>query len=220
MGKQVLADMASNTGSPVATDRQEDYEPGWNYVGSDNAPKQRAIAQGTYGSYAKAAQKVGNALAKDRQTDRFDELNQWMDADPRHREVVDLLRQKEYTTQEDKGVAPEQAVQVTGTKQRYSPGDLLKMGYTAQEINEARAYIREYDALPVTDRAVRRTADTTKGIAATVASAVPMAGEDDHPGREGHPGYPEKRGGAGQGTGRRCPWQGTERPDHGGGHGL
>lgn len=177
LGKQVLADMASNTGSPVATDRQEDYEPGWNYVGSDNAPKQRAIAQGTYGSYAKAAQNVGNALAKDRQTDRFDELNQWMDADPRHREVVDLLRQKEYTTQEDKGVAPEQAVQVTGTKQRYSPGDLLKMGYTAQEINEARAYIREYDALPVTDRAVRRTADTTKGIAATVASAVPMAGE-------------------------------------------
>lgn len=177
LGKQVLADMTSDTGSPVATDRQEDYEPDWNYVGSDNAPKQRAIAQGTYGSYAKAAQKVGNALAKDRQTDRFDELNQWMDADPRHREVVDLLRQKEYTTQEDKGVAPEQAVQVTGTKQRYSPGDLLKMGYTAQEINEARAYIREYDALPVTDRAMRRTADTTKGIAATVASAVPMAGE-------------------------------------------
>ena len=177
LGKQVLADMTSDTGSPVATDRQEDYEPDWNYVGSDNAPKQRAIAQGTYGSYAKAAQKVGNALAKDRPTDRFDELNQWMDADPRHREVVDLLRQKEYTTQEDKGVAPEQAVQVTGTKQRYSPGDLLKMGYTAQEINEARAYIREYDALPVTDRAVRRTADTTKGIAATVASAVPMAGE-------------------------------------------
>lgn len=177
LGKQVLADMTSDTGSPVATDRQEDYEPDWNYVGSDNAPKQRAIAQGTYGSYAKAAQKVGNALAKDRPTDRFDELNQWMDADPRHREVVDLLRQKEYTTQEDKGVAPEQAVQVTGTKQRYSPGDLLKMGYTAQEINEARAYIREYDALPVTDRAVRRTADATKGIAATVASVVPMAGE-------------------------------------------
>ena len=177
LGKQVLADMTSDTGSPVATDRQEDYEPDWNYVGSDNAPKQRAIAQGTYGSYAKAAQKVGNALAKDRQTDRFDELNQWMDADPRHREVVDLLRQKEYTTQEDKGVAPEQAVQVTGTKQRYSPGDLLKMGYTAQEINEARAYIREYDALLVTDRAVRRTADATKGIAATMASVVPMAGE-------------------------------------------
>ena len=177
LGKQVLADMASNTGSPVATDRQEDYEPDWNYAGNDNTPKQRAIAQGTYGSYAKAAQKAGNAIAKDRPTDRFDELNQWMDESPRHREVVDLLRQKEYTTQEDKGVAPEQAVQVTGTKQKYSPGDLLKMGYTAQEINEARAYIREYDALPVTDRAARRTADATKGIAATVASVVPMAGE-------------------------------------------
>ena len=177
LGKQVLADMTSDTGSPVKTDKQEDYEPDWNYAGSDNTPKQRAIAQGAYGGYAKAAQKVGDTLAKDRPTDRFDELNQWMDESPRHREVVDLLRQKEYTTQEDKGVAPEQAVQVTGTKQRYSPGDLLKMGYTAQEINEARAYIREYDALPVTDRAVRRTADTTKGIAATVASAVPMAGE-------------------------------------------
>lgn len=177
LGKQVLADMASNTGSPVATDRQEDYEPDWNYAGNDNTPKQRAIAQGVYGSYAKAAQKAGNAIAKDRPTDRFDELNQWMDESPRHREVVDLLRQKEYTTQEDKGVAPEQAVQVTGTKQKYSPGDLLKMGYTAQEINEARAYIREYDALPVTDRAARRTADATKGIAATVASVVPMAGE-------------------------------------------
>lgn len=177
LGKQVLADMASNTGSPVATDRQEDYEPDWNYAGNDNTPKQRAIAQGVYGSYAKAAQKAGNAIAKDRPTDRFDELNQWMDESPRHREVVDLLRQKEYTTQEDKGVAPEQAVQVTGTKQKYSPGDLLKMGYTAQEINEARAYIREHDALPVTDRAARRTADATKGIAATVASVVPMAGE-------------------------------------------
>lgn len=177
LGKQVLADMTSDTGSPVATDRQEDYEPDWNYAGNDNTPKQRAIAQGVYGSYAKAAQKAGNAIAKDRPTDRFDELNQWMDESPRHREVVDLLRQKEYTTQEDKGVAPEQAVQVTGTKQKYSPGDLLKMGYTAQEINEARAYIREYDALPVTDRAARRTADATKGIAATVASVVPMAGE-------------------------------------------
>ena len=177
LSAQVLADMTGNTGSPVATDRQEDYEPDWNYVGSDNTPKQRAIAQGTYGSYAKAAQKVGNTLAKDRQTDRFDELNQWMDESPRHREVVDLLRQKEYTTQEDKGVAPEQAVQVTSTKQKYSPGDLLKMGYTAKEINEARAYIREYDALPLAERAARRTADTTKGIAATVASAVPMAGE-------------------------------------------
>ena len=41
----------------------------------------------------------------------MDELNQWTDESPRHRDAVDLLRQKEYTTQEDKGVAPEQAVQ-------------------------------------------------------------------------------------------------------------
>ena len=153
LGRQVLADMtgttASNTGSPVATDRQEDYEPDWNYAGSDNTPKQRAIMQGVYGRYAQAAQEQKEKFEQENETpNRFKELNNWMDADPRHREVVDLLRQKEYTTQEDKGVAPEQAVQVTSTKQKYSPGDLLKMGYTAQEINEARAYIREYDSIP------------------------------------------------------------------------
>ncbi len=177
LGKQVLADMASNTGSPVATDRQEDYEPGWNYAGSDNTPKQRAIAQGTYGSYAKAAQKVGDTLAKDRPTDRFDELNQWMDESPRHRQLVSLMRQGKSGTEDAMALGSSTGDNAAAVREEYSPGELLKMGYTAEEINGARRYIREYDALPVTDRAVRRTADTTKGIAATVASAVPMAGE-------------------------------------------
>ena len=177
LGKQVLADMASNTGSPVATDRQEDYEPGWNYAGSDNTPKQRAIAQGTYGSYAKAAQKVGDTLAKDRPTDRFDELNQWMDESPRHRQLVSLMRQGKSGTEDAMALGSSTGDNAAAVQEEYSPGELLKMGYTAEEINGARRYIREYDALPVTDRAMRRTADTTKGIAATVASAVPMAGE-------------------------------------------
>ena len=181
LGKQVLADMtgttASSTGSPVATDRQEDYEPDWNYAGNDNTPKERAIAQGTYGSYVKAAQAVGDTLAKDRPTDRFDELNQWMDESPRHRQLVSLMRQGKSGTEDAMALGSSTGDNAAAVQEEYSPGELLKMGYTAEEINGARRYIREYDALPVTDRAVRRTADTTKGIAATVASAVPMAGE-------------------------------------------
>lgn len=141
----------SNTGSPVKTDRQEDYEPDWNYAGNDNTPKQRAIAQGTYGSYAKAAQEQKEKFEQENATpNRFKELNNWMDADPRHRELVKLMRMKGNQLNTDTGIKEtDWASQDTGGKKAtYSPGDLLKMGYTAKEINEARAYIREYDSIP------------------------------------------------------------------------
>lgn len=191
----------SHTGSPVKTDRQEDYEPDWNYAGNDNTPKQRAIAQGTYGSYAKAAQTAGNLLSKDRQTDRFDELNQWMDADPKNRELVNLLRQKKtnYTSYAQEGTsapgstapgggttgktyAERGTTQTDGdrwnTEAKYTDAQLRAKGYTQQQINEARQYLKEYSAFNPAETLTRRTADTTKGILATVASAVPMAGED------------------------------------------
>ena len=141
----------SNTGSPVKTDRQEDYEPDWNYAGNDNTPKQRAIAQGTYGSYAKAAQEQKEKFEQENATpNRFKELNNWMDADPRHRELVKLMRMKGNQLNTDTGIKEtDWASQDTGGKKAtYSPGDLLKMGYTAKEINEARVYIREYDSIP------------------------------------------------------------------------
>ena len=51
LGKQVLADMASNTGSPVATDRQEDYEPGWTMLAAttprNSGPLRRAPTAAT-----------------------------------------------------------------------------------------------------------------------------------------------------------------------------
>lgn len=191
----------SNTGSPVKTDRQEDYEPDWNYAGNDNTPKQRAIAQGTYGSYAKAAQAAGKALSQDRQTDRFDELNQWMDADPKNRELVNLLRQKKtnYTNYAQEGTsapgstapgggttgktyAERGTTQTDGdrwnTEAKYTDTQLRAKGYTQQQINEARQYLKEYSAFNPAETLTRRTADTAKGILATVASAVPMAGED------------------------------------------
>ncbi len=141
----------SHTGSPVKTDRQEDYEPDWNYAGNDNTPKQRAIAQGTYGSYAKAAQEQKEKFEQENATpNRFKELNNWMDADPRHRELVKLMRMKGNQLNTDTGIKEtDWASQDTGGKKAtYSPGDLLKMGYTAKEINEARVYIREYDSIP------------------------------------------------------------------------
>lgn len=141
----------SHTGSPVKTDRQEDYEPDWNYAGNDNTPKQRAIAQGTYGSYAKAAQEQKEKFEQENATpNRFKELNNWMDADPRHRELVKLMRMKGNQLNTDTGIKEtDWASQDTGGKKAtYSPGDLLKMGYTAKEINEAQVYIREYDSIP------------------------------------------------------------------------
>lgn len=177
LGKTMLAYVSTPTGSPVKTDRQEDYEPDWNYAGNDNTPKQRAIAQGTYGSYAKAAQAAGKALSQDRQTDRFDELNQWMDESPRHRQLVSLMRQGKSGTEDAMALGSSTGDNAAAVREEYSPGELLKMGYTAEEINGARRYIREYDALPLKDRAARRTADTIKGIGATVAAAVPLTGE-------------------------------------------
>ena len=178
LGTQVLAQMSGTpTGSAVATDRQEDYEPDWNYVGTDSTPKQRAIAQGTYGSYAKTAQQVGQTLAKDRPTDTFDRLNQWMDESPRHRQLVSLMRQGKDGTAEALALGSSTGDRAVATRQEYSPGELLKMGYTAEEINGARKYIREYDALPASAKAIRRTADDIKGITATVGAALPLAGE-------------------------------------------
>lgn len=177
LGKTMLAYVSTPTGSPVKTDRQEDYEPDWNYAGNDNTPKERAIAQGTYGSYVKAAQAAGKALSQDRQTDRFDELNQWMDESPRHRQLVSLMRQGKSGTEDAMALGSSTGDNAAAVREEYSPGELLKMGYTAEEINGARRHIREYDALPLKDRAARRTADTIKGIGATVAAAVPLTGE-------------------------------------------
>ena len=42
--------------------------------------------------YARTAQEAKEDFARNSEPDRFDELNQWMDADPKHRELVNLIR--------------------------------------------------------------------------------------------------------------------------------
>ena len=52
------------------------------------------------------------------------------------------------------------------------------MGYSQQEIDKARQYLTEYTAYNPAEVFVRRGADTAKGIAATVAAAPLLVGEN------------------------------------------
>ena len=175
--------LGTATGSPVKTDRQEDYEPDWNYAGGDNTPQQRAQA--------------ANAVKRD----DFDRWNLWMDADTRHRELVDLMRQKEqdYTSYAQQGTSARAPTVGAGggaytsyaqsgtsrsaggekeTKAKYTDAQLRGMGYSQQEIDKARQYLTEYPAYNPAEVFVRRGADMAKGIAATVAAAPILVGEN------------------------------------------
>lgn len=175
--------LGTATGSPVKTDRQEDYEPDWNYAGGDNTPQQRAQA--------------ANAVKRD----DFDRWNLWMDADEKHRELVDLMRQKEqdYTSYAQQGTSASAPTVGAGggaytsyaqsgtsrsaggekeTKAKYTDEQLRGMGYSQQEIDKARQYLTEYPAYNPAEVFVRRGADTAKGIAATVAAAPLLVGEN------------------------------------------
>ena len=175
--------LSTPTGSPVKTDRQEDYEPDWNYAGGDNTPQQRAQA--------------ANAVKRD----DFDRWNLWMDADTRNRELVDLMRQKEqdYTSYAQQGTSARAPTVGAGggaytsyaqsgtsrsaggekeTKAKYTDAQLRGMGYSQQEIDTARQYLTEYPAYNPAEVFVRRGADTAKGIAATVAAAPLLVGEN------------------------------------------
>lgn len=175
--------LGTPTGSPVKTDQQEDYEPDGNYAGGDNTPQQRAQA--------------ANAVKRD----DFDRWNLWMDADERHRELVDLMRQKEqdYTSYAQQGTSARAPTAGAGggaytsyaqsgtsrsaggekeTKAKYTDAQLRGMGYSQQEIDTARQYLTEYPAYNPAEVFVRRGADTAKGIAATVAAAPLLVGEN------------------------------------------
>lgn len=175
--------LGTATGSPMMTDRQEDYEPDWNYAGGDNTPQQRAQA--------------ANAVKRD----DFDRWNLWMDADEKHRELVDLMRQKEqdYTSYAQQGTSARAPTAGAGggvytsyaqsgtsrsaggekeTKAKYTDAQLRGMGYSQQEIDKARQYLTEYTAYNPAEVFVRRGADTAKGIAATVAAAPILVGEN------------------------------------------
>lgn len=140
--------------------------------------------------YARTAQEAKEDFAKNSEPDRFDELNQWMDADPKHRELVNLIRggtgeqqpyvQRGNAMQAQVGtgaMASAPTTQSTG-KRDYTDAELQAKGYTQTEINEAKAYIRDFDALPAWQRAVRRTSNTIGGIAEEIAAGGLQMGEN------------------------------------------
>ena len=150
------------------------------------------IASGDEGWYAQTAQKVKQYTEDLKATDDlrdFDRLNQWMDADPKHRELVTLMRigtgRKSYAEKNNamqpqsvSGAAASAAVPEKSAGRRdYTDTELLAKGYSRKEISEARQYIADFDALPAGQRAARRAANTIGGIGDTVASSVFLAGE-------------------------------------------
>lgn len=150
------------------------------------------IASGDEGWYAQTAQKVKQYTEDLNATDDlrdFDRLNQWMDADPKHRELVTLMRigtggqsyaekNNAMQPQSVSGVAARAAVPEKSEGRRdYTDAELLAKGYNRKEISEARQYIADFDALPAGQRAARRAANTIGGIGDTVASSVFLAGE-------------------------------------------
>lgn len=150
------------------------------------------IARGEEGRYAQTAQKVKQYTEDLKATDDFsdfDRLNQWMDADLRHRKLVSLMRAgmggQSYAERNNamqprsvSGAAASAAVPKKSAGGRgYTDAELLEKGYSRKEISEARQYIEDFDALPGWQRAARRTANTIRGIGDTVASSVFLAGE-------------------------------------------
>lgn len=142
--------------------------------------------------YARDAQQLKQETEELKATDKFsdfDRLNQWMDADPKHRELVALLRtgkgNKTYAERNNAmqpisvsgAMASAPTAETSTEKREYTDAELLAKGYSRKQIHEARQYIADFDALPDWQRAARRTSNTIGGIVDTVASAPLMAGE-------------------------------------------
>lgn len=205
LGTRVLAQMdgtqtaaaTAKTGKKLQTVQRQN-QPEWLQTESGTpaavvrgANESQKAAQrrrsGSDGVLAQGAQAIKDHTAKAEDEDKFSDftrLNRWMDADPQHRQLVRLLRtgkgNKTYA-ERNNAMQPDGSTGAAGWKETgtaYTDAELIAKGYSQWQIDEARQYIAEYDALPDGEKAARRTADTVKGIGGTVAAAVPLAGEN------------------------------------------
>lgn len=185
----------SSTAQPEWLNAKSTAAPAAKVTGTVQPTERQRIAgtaSGDEGWYAQTAQKVKQYTEDLKATDDFsdfDRLNQWMDADPKHRELVTLMRigtggqsyaekNNAMQPQSVSGVAASAAVPEKSAGRRdYTDAELLAKGYSRKEISEARQYIADFDALPAGQRAARRAANTIGGIGDTVASSVFLAGE-------------------------------------------
>lgn len=205
LGTRVLAQMdgtqtaaaTAKTGKKLQTVQRQN-QPEWLQTESGTpaavvrgANESQKAAQrrrsGSDGVLAQGAQAIKDHTAKAEDEDKFSDftrLNRWMDADPQHRQLVRLLRtgkgNKTYA-ERNNAMQPDGSTGAAGWKETgtaYTDAELMAKGYSQQQINEARQYIAEYDALPAAEKAVRRSADTWKGIGGAVASFSPQLGEN------------------------------------------
>ena len=136
---------------------------------------------GSDGVLAQGAQAIKDHTAKAEDEDKFSDftrLNRWMDADPKHRTLVSLIRMGKSGVEDAAALGSSTGDNAVKAQKPYTDAELIAKGYSQWQIDEARQYIAEYDALPAAEKAARRTADTVKGIGGTVAAAVPLAGEN------------------------------------------
>ena len=136
---------------------------------------------GSDGVLAQGAQAIKDHTAKAEDEDKFSDftrLNRWMDADPKHRTLVSLIRMGKSGVEDAAALGSSTGDNAVKAQKPYTDAELIAKGYSQWQIDEARQYIAEYDELPAAEKAVRRSADTVKGIGGTVAAAVPLAGEN------------------------------------------
>ena len=86
------------------------------------------IADGKEGLYAQTAQNLKKSFEPDSQTDRFDELNQWMDADPRHQQLVSLMRQGKSGMEDAAALGSSTGDRAVATREELQPGRTAEDG--------------------------------------------------------------------------------------------
>ena len=199
LGTRVLAQMdgtktaaaTAKTGKKLPTVQRQN-QPEWLQTESGTpaavvrgANESQKAAQrrrsGSDGVLAQGAQAIKDHTAKAEDEDKFSDftrLNRWMDADPKHRTLVSLIRMGKSGVEDAAALGSSTGDNAVKAQKPYTDAELLAKGYSRKQIREARQYIAEYDELPAAEKAVRRSADTWKGIGGAVASFSPQLGEN------------------------------------------
>ena len=133
--------------------------------------------------YGQQAQKLKNSYAEYSQPEAFDQANQWFDQ-PRNQELVRKMTETKgtngYTSYAQMGTSvggSADPFRTGNVGKKYSTADLEKMGYSADEIAQARNYLDNMESIPEWKQLARRTANTVGGVADTVAAAPLMGAE-------------------------------------------
>ena len=199
LGTRVLAQMdgtqtaaaTAKTGKKLQTVKRQN-QPEWLQTESGapaavvrGANESQKAAQrrrsGSEGVLAQGAQAIKDHTAKAEDEDKFSDftrLNRWMDADPKHRTLVSLIRMGKSGVEDAAALGSSTGDNAVKAQKPYTDAELIAKGYSQWQIDEARQYIAEYDELPAAEKAVRRSADTWKGIGGAVASFSPQLGEN------------------------------------------